>query len=94
MKFPESDQVELFTVKLEPTRPQLVEGTGIIVEINWDTGKLVINHTAIPGYMGAMTMPYAVSSPNVLDHIEPGMQIKFIIDREKDIIVKIDPIVG
>jgi Cu/Ag efflux protein CusF len=94
MKFPDSDQVELFTVKLEPARPQLVEGIGIVVEIDRRSGKLVINHTAIPGYMGAMTMPYAVSSPNVLDHIEPEMQIKFIIDREKDIIVKIDPIVG
>jgi Cu/Ag efflux protein CusF len=94
MKFPESDQVELFTVKLEPERPQFVEGTGIVIEIDRHAGKLVINHTAIPGYMGAMTMPYAVSAPNVLDHVEPEMQIKFLIDREKDIIVKIDPIVG
>ena len=39
-------------------------------------------------------MPYAISSPKVLDHIEPGMQIKFVIDREKDTIVKINPIVG
>ena len=94
MKFPESDQVELFTVKLQPARPQFVEGTGIVVEIDLAAGKLVINHTAIPGYMGAMTMPYAVSSPNVLDRMEPGMQIKFTIDREKNTIVKIDPIVG
>lgn len=94
MKFPESDQVELFTVKLQPARPRLVEGTGIVVEIDLAAGKLVINHTAIPGYMGAMTMPYAVSSPNVLDHLEPEMQIKFIIDRETNIIVEIDPIVG
>jgi protein SCO1/2 len=94
MKFPESDQVELFTVKLQPARPQLVEGTGIVVEIDLAAGKLVIDHAAIPGYMGAMTMPYAVSSPNLLDRMEPGMQIEFTIDREKNTIVKIDPIVG
>jgi Cu/Ag efflux protein CusF len=44
--------------------------------------------------MGAMTMPYAVSDPSFLDRMEPGMDIKFMIDREKDIIVKIAPIVG
>ncbi len=94
MKFPESDRVELFTVKLQPARPRLVEGTGIVVEIDLAAGKLVIDHSAIPGYMGAMTMPYAVSSPNLLDRLEPDMQIEFIIDRETNIIVEIDPIVG
>jgi Cu/Ag efflux protein CusF len=94
MKFPDSDQVELFTVKLEPALNQLAEGTGKVIEIDRAAGKLVINHEDIPGYMGAMTMPYAVSSPNMLDHIEPGMDIRFMIDREKGIIVEIDPIVG
>ena len=54
----------------------------------------MINHQNISGYMGAMTMPYAVSNPNCLDHIEPGMDIKFMIDKKKDIIVEIGPIVG
>lgn len=94
MKFPDSDQVELFTVKLEQALNQLVEGTGKVIKIDRAAGKLVINHEAIPGYMGAMTMPYAVSSPNMLDYIEPGMDIKFVIDRETGIIVKIDPFVG
>jgi Cu/Ag efflux protein CusF len=94
MKFPETDQVESFTVKLAPSRPQLIEGTGIVVEIDSAAGKLVINHEAIPGYMGAMTMPYPVSSPKLLDHIEPRMEIKFIIDRETNTIIEIDPIVG
>jgi Cu/Ag efflux protein CusF len=94
MKFPDSDQVELFTVKLDPALNQLAEGTGKVIEIDRAAGKLVINHESIPGYMGAMTMPYAVSNPNMLDHIEPGMDIRFMIDRGKVIIVKIDPIVG
>jgi Cu/Ag efflux protein CusF len=94
MKFPESDQVELFTVKLKPARSQFVEGTGTIVEIDLAAGKLVIDHPAISGYMGAMTMPYAVSSPDLLHNLKPEMQIKFTIDRKEKIIVKIDPIVG
>ncbi len=94
MKFPNSDQVEQFTVKLDSARNQVVEGPGKVIEIDRAAGKLVIDHQDIPGYMGAMTMPYAVSDPNFLEYIEPGMDIKFMIDRKKDIIVKIDPIVG
>jgi Cu/Ag efflux protein CusF len=94
MKFPESDEVELFSVKLDQAASQLVEGTGKVIEIDRAAGRLVIDHQAIPGYMGAMTMPYAVSSPNALDHIVPGMGIKFLIDRKTNIIVKIDPAVG
>jgi Cu/Ag efflux protein CusF len=94
VKFPESDQVELFSVKLKPTQTQFVEGNGIVVEIDLAAGKLVINQQAIPGYMGAMTMPYTVSDSDLLDQIKPGMEIKFIIDRTKNIIVKIEPIMG
>jgi Cu/Ag efflux protein CusF len=94
MKFPNSDQVEQFTVKLKPARNRFVEGTGKVIEIDRAAEKVVIDHQAISGYMGAMTMPYAVSDPSFLDRIEPGMDIKFMIDREKDIIVKIAPIVG
>lgn len=94
MKFPESDQVELFTVKLSPQRQQFVEGSGSVVKIDLAAGKLVINHKAIPGYMGAMTMPYAVASPDMLGQVKPGMKIKFTLDKKKRIIVKIEPIVG
>jgi Cu/Ag efflux protein CusF len=94
MKFPESDQVELFTVKLDPGKSRLVEGTGKVIEVDRAAARLVIDHQDIPGYMGAMTMPYVVSAPNLLDKIEPGMTIKFTIDRQKDVIVKIDPIMG
>lgn len=34
MKFPNSDQVEQFTVKLEPARNQFVEGSGKVIEID------------------------------------------------------------
>ena len=94
MKFPDNDRVELFTVKLKPALNRFVEGTGRVIEVDRAAAKLVIDHKAIPGFMGAMTMPYAVSSPDMLEHIEPGMDIEFTVDREKTIIVKIDPIVG
>jgi Cu/Ag efflux protein CusF len=94
MKFPGSDEVEMFSVKLDQATSQLSEGTGKVIEVDRAAGKLVIDHQAIPGYMGAMTMPYAVSNPDMLHNIEPGMAIKFLIDRKRNVIVKIDPTAG
>ncbi|MFQ5566875.1 MAG: copper-binding protein, partial [Paracoccaceae bacterium] len=94
MKFPDSEEVEMFSVKLDQATSQFVEGTGKVIEIDRTAGRLVIDHQAIPGYMSAMTMSYSVSSPNLLDPIVPGMAIKFLIDRKINIIVKIDPTVG
>lgn len=94
MKFPDSDDVELFTVKLESKSKPMVMGTGIVVEINQAAGKLVIDQKSIPGYMGAMTMPYAVSSPHLLEQVKPGMDIKFRLDKRKNVIVGINPFTG
>ena len=94
MKFPGGDEVELFTVKLAPEQRHFVEGIGKVVKIDHSAGKLVIDHQAIPGYMGAMTMPYAVSSPHLLEQIKPGMDIKFRVDKKKNVIVGISPITG
>jgi hypothetical protein len=41
-----------------------------------------------------MTMPYAVSGPELLDRARPGMDIRFRIDKKKNVIVGIDPITG
>jgi len=94
MKFPGSDEVELFSVKLDQATDQLAEGSGKVIEVDRAAGKLVIDHQAIPGYMGAMTMPYAVTSPDMLEHIVPGMAIKFLIDRKSNVITKLIPTAG
>ena len=38
-------------------------------------GKLVVDHQAIPGLMGAMTMAYGVNDPRALDRISRGDEI-------------------
>jgi protein SCO1/2 len=38
--------------------------------------ELIVEHDAIPGFMDAMTMPYPVSSPALLDKVQPGDEIK------------------
>jgi protein SCO1/2 len=36
---------------------------------------MVVDHEAIPGFMGAMAMPYPVADPKLLDAANPGDQI-------------------
>ena len=37
--------------------------------------ELIIEHDAIPGFMEAMTMPYPVSSPALLQQVHQGDEI-------------------
>jgi len=61
------------------SKPQTAEKRyhlkGTIVQIDKPQMHLVIDHEAIPGFMGAMTMPYPVVDPRVLDQLTPGDQI-------------------
>ena len=48
---------------------------GKVVSID-KTGKtLTVDHKEIPGFMGAMTMPYPVKDERLLDNISPGDQV-------------------
>ena len=44
-----------------------------MVEVHPDT--VVIDHREIPGFMGAMTMPFQVSSPDLISDLEPGHRV-------------------
>jgi len=48
---------------------------GKVVSIDKSQKQMVVDHEAIPGFMGAMAMPYAVQDPAVLDKVGPGDQI-------------------
>jgi protein SCO1 len=48
---------------------------GKVVSTSPDTGELVLDAQAIPGYMEAMTMPYKLRTPNILSEFHPGDQI-------------------
>ena len=92
MKFPGSDMVELFNIKPNFKQRKLFVGVGEVVTIDSGRPGLVIDHEAIPGYMGAMTMPYAVTGAELLDRVKPGMRIRFKINAERGVIVAIEPI--
>ena len=48
---------------------------GTVVSVDKAQQHLVIDHKEIPGFMSAMTMPYPVADPHVLDQVQPGDQI-------------------
>jgi protein SCO1 len=48
---------------------------GTVVQIDKAQQHLVVNHEEIPGFMGAMTMPYPVVDAQTLEKLSPGDQI-------------------
>jgi protein SCO1/2 len=48
---------------------------GKVVDIDKERKTLTVDHQDIPGFMGAMTMPYAVKDVALLERVSPGDQI-------------------
>ncbi len=49
---------------------------GTVVQVDKAQQHLVVNHEEIPGFMGAMTMPYPVVDAQTLEKLSPGDQIR------------------
>ena len=58
-----------------PVRGQVVRVSGTTVELN---------HEAVPGFMGAMTMPYQVADPSVASELHPGDRLVATIRARQD----------
>ncbi len=55
--------------------------TGIVHEVDASHLQLQIEHDDIPGFMPAMTMNFDVASKKLMQGIEPGMHVKFELER-------------
>lgn len=55
------------------------EARGVTVEIDRDHGAVTIDHEAIPGFMDAMTMTFAVAPELDLDSIALGERVEFTL---------------
>ena len=53
---------------------------GKVMEVSKD--RLTVEHGNIPGFMGAMTMPYKVDKPDVLSKVKKGDQIEATVYEE------------
>ena len=51
------------------------ELNGKVVSIDKAGKSVTVDHQEIPGFMGAMTMPYPVKDEHLLDNLAPGDQV-------------------
>ncbi len=68
---------------------------GKVVNTSPSTGEVTVNHEAIPGFMGAMTMPYKLKDPSVLSELHPGDVITadVLVSQNPDADILLDHIV-
>lgn len=57
--------------------PEKHPARGIVLTISPDKREIEVSCDEIPGYMAAMAMPFLVRDAESLDHVSPGMAIKF-----------------
>ncbi len=74
------------------TPSKIVTGEGSVVAVVSATSQLVLHHGEIKDFMGPMTMGYQTESPSLLEGLKPGDRVRFSIDSQKKIIVKIEKI--
>ena len=56
--------------------PQRYHLEGRVISVDPAKQQVVVDHGDIPGFMGAMQMPYPVKDPNLLKPLGPEDQIK------------------
>jgi manganese oxidase len=74
-----------------PSAPERHIGKGVITGVIPRTGKVLIDHEAIPGFMAAMEMAYPVSDPALLQGLKEGDKVEFTIDATQAAIVAMRP---
>lgn len=55
-------------------------GQGTVVALDRENAEITLDHGEIPGLMGAMTMPFPVSDPKLLEGLQEGQQVEFDLD--------------
>lgn len=55
-------------------------GQGKIVAIDTENAEITLDHGEIPGLMGAMTMPFPVSDPKLLEGLQEGQRVEFDLE--------------
>lgn len=68
---------------------------GKVMNTNPATGEVTVDHEAIPGFMGAMTMPYKLKDPSIMSELHPGDVITadVLVSQNPDADILLDHIV-
>lgn len=67
--------VSIIAARAEETRDYTVRG--VVRETKEAKSQLVVKHEEIPGYMDAMTMPFKVRDPKILESVKAGDAVTF-----------------
>jgi len=86
---PETPQTpEAVETPAPPVEPIIYEdyptydGVGVVKSVAPEMERVIVDHEEIPGFMRAMTMPFLVDNPSLLEGIEPGDSIAFHLERK------------
>jgi protein SCO1/2 len=63
---------------------QRYAATGLVLSVDQPHQTVVLSHGSIAGYMEAMTMPFHVRQPKVLETLHPGDSVRFTLVVEKN----------
>lgn len=67
----------------------LHSGVGVVISTDIRTGRIIVDHEEIPGFMAPMVMNYLVTPATLLSGLGPRDRIGFTIDADKRVIVDI-----
>jgi Cu/Ag efflux protein CusF len=67
-----------------------VVGEGKVIAVVPSSNQLVIEHGAIKGFMDPMTMGYPTDPASLLEGLKPGDRVRFAIDVNRKVIVKVE----
>lgn len=56
---------------------------GIVEGVDAKAGRLTVNHEKVEGWMGAMTIAYAVDKPEELEKLKPGDRIEATVYQDE-----------
>lgn len=52
---------------------------GLVLKVDSPRGTMLVSCESIPGYMEAMTMPFTVREPRMLERLQPGTAVEFTL---------------
>ncbi|MBI3301155.1 MAG: copper-binding protein [Deltaproteobacteria bacterium] len=72
----------IFASSCQPLAPpEKLVGRGVVQKVVTGDRRVVIAHEDIPGFMRAMTMSFEVRNPALLEHLAPGEQVRFTLEK-------------
>ncbi len=77
-------------MQMEMGKKGIYEGQGKVVVVVPEKNQIVLQHGEIKGFMGPMTMGYALASQSLAKGLKAGDPVKFRIDAAKNNIVAIE----